>query len=148
MGKGIRINSGPSAQIRFSNHVLVKILKEKYYLSNRKSLCEIFPDVPKEYRADFIRGFFDGDGSVSVYTERKSGYKRLSLSLVGSLLTLKKLKNMMGNVVKGGSFYKDKNIYGVHFSTKDSLSLCRWMYSSGLFLKRKYDVYSKFCCLA
>jgi hypothetical protein len=32
--------------------------------TENKSLTLEFPEVPKEYLPDFIRGYFDGDGSI------------------------------------------------------------------------------------
>lgn len=34
-----------------------------------KSCYERFPNIPKEYMRDYIRGYFDGDGCVSVYSK-------------------------------------------------------------------------------
>jgi intein/homing endonuclease len=36
-----------------------------------KSNDMIFPDIPKEYLADFIRGYFDGDGSIMLLKNNK-----------------------------------------------------------------------------
>lgn len=46
----------------FSNH-MSNILANLGMISN-KSLCLTFPDIPKVYYRDFIRGYFDGDGSL------------------------------------------------------------------------------------
>jgi Intein/homing endonuclease len=37
-----------------------------------KSRVMTFPDVPKEYLKDFIRGYFDGDGTVGFYSNQLS----------------------------------------------------------------------------
>lgn len=44
-------------------------LKKNYGVGPRKSNVMPWPDIPEGYLPDFIRGFFDGDGSVGISKE-------------------------------------------------------------------------------
>jgi hypothetical protein len=56
--------------------------------SECKNLTLAFPQIPKEYLADFIRGYFDGDGSIwnvkgnRINTSFYSGSKKFLLELL------------------------------------------------------------------
>ena len=45
-----------------------------------KSKVMVFPLVPKKYLRDFIRGYFDGDGSVFFVTYARTKDKKLQKS--------------------------------------------------------------------
>ena len=48
----------------------------KYGLVPRKSNSMVFPEnIPKEFMADFIRGYFDGDGHISFSFPEKKGMR-------------------------------------------------------------------------
>lgn len=107
----------------------------------RKSLTLKFPEVPKEYLPDFIRGYFDGDGSVmnlknnrlnSVFT---CGNKQFLKSL------LKILKEEAG--IEGGSF--DDSCSSLKFGKRDTLRLGDYIYKNNpeLFLLRKKQKFFK-----
>jgi hypothetical protein len=111
----------------------------------RKSLTCIFPYVPTEYLPDFIRGVFDGDGSVYVgqngrlNTNIASGSEKFIYSLLD---ILHKHSN-----IEGGSIHKNINgVYILQFGKKDSLQLADFMYTkeTDLFLIRKKELFYKF----
>jgi len=58
----------PQCYLRWTSEHMTKTLEEKYNIHERKSHFNdfIFPfeNIPKEMYRHFIRGFFDGDGSV------------------------------------------------------------------------------------
>jgi intein-encoded DNA endonuclease-like protein len=68
-----------------------------------KSLTMTFPEIPQQYLNHFIRGFFDGDGSV--YIEREQ-YARVQL-LSGSRRFIEVLNGLL---VKEG--FSNRRIYG------------------------------------
>ena len=112
----------------------------------RKSLDNIFPDIPDEYLADFIRGYFDGDGSVwfvqggpRINTEFCSGSKAFLEEL------LKKLQKYIN--VEGGSIHlANTSCYELVFGKRDSIKLASFMYDNNpdLFLKRKREKFQDF----
>jgi DNA-directed RNA polymerase subunit RPC12/RpoP len=72
----------------------------KLGLHERKSLTIVFPDIPPEYMRHFIRGCWDGDGSVYI-----SGGKIGANYVSGSLGFIKRLTEELYNV---GIFNKSR----------------------------------------
>ena len=100
-----------------------------------KSLTVQFPKVPEEYLADFIRGYFDGDGSV---WNVKGGRINISFTC-GSKDFLDKLLEILKEKagVEGGSY--DVNSMSLRFGNKDSHKIGNFIYKNNpeLFLLRK-----------
>lgn len=118
--------------------------------SERKSLTCIFPDIPKEYLPDFIRGYFDGDGSVFDVDGKRLNSEFCSGSPDFLYQLWDVLKQEAG--IEGGSYHSDK-IYSngdycreLKFGKKDTLKLRDYMYQGNpeLFMKRKKDHFYKF----
>ena len=103
--------------------------------SERKSLTLEFPNIPKEYLPDFIRGYFDGDGCVMQLKNNRlnsaftCGNKKFLIKL------LEILKEEAG--IEGGSF--DDSCYSLKFGKKDTCRLGQYIYKNNpeLFLQRK-----------
>lgn len=110
-----------------------------------KSLNLKFPDVPKEYLRDFVRGVFDGDGCVYYHKESKN--KRLNTSFASGskdfIYGLEKALQSLGMPKKKIYEQHYKNIYySLTYAHKKSVSLFKIMYENlenDLYLKRKYD---------
>lgn len=108
--------------------------------TERKSDIITFPNVPKEFLADFIRGYFDGDGCIMnikgkrINTAFTSGSKAFLMSL------WKILKEEAG--VEGGSY--DASCVSIKFGKKDSLRIGDYIYKDNpeLFLLRKREKFS------
>ena len=66
-----RGKTGPYSCIRTGSTVLVSKLNALGMRHRKTFRDDPFPEIPKEFLGDFVRGFFDGDGSVSV--RRPSG---------------------------------------------------------------------------
>ncbi|MFH1385548.1 MAG: LAGLIDADG family homing endonuclease [Patescibacteria group bacterium] len=124
-------------------------------LTERKSRTINFPYVPNKYLSHFIRGYFDGDGNVTVSKYRRSDrggrfFKTILSGFVcGSSNFLKVLHQKLKRVAKlsGGTFYYHDNGYRLAFSVKDSLVLCNFMYNdmkNDLFLSRKKTKFEKY----
>lgn len=115
-----------------------------------KSKIIKFPQVPREYLADFIRGYFDGDGSVFwvSYHSTKDGRPRRELRsnfTSGSKDFLEKLmvilNNEIGLAVKVIGPYNNGGSLKLGYGTKDTRKLLSFMYYPDftLGLKRKSD---------
>jgi len=105
----------------------------------RKSLVIRFPKLPSNMISHFIRGYFDGDGSVTVCTNIKgSDWKILKSSFCsGSEEFLKEVSKNLP--VKNKNCYKSKNIFELKFSLNDTITLYNYMYkNSSVYLYRKY----------
>ena len=113
--------------------------------TERKSLTAIMPkNIPDEFLPDFIRGYFDGDGSVwfvkgnRINSQFCSGSKKF----LEQLLDILKQKTD----IEGGSIHlANASCYQLVFGKKDSLKLATFMYNdSDFFLKRKKEKFDKF----
>lgn len=106
-----------------------------------KSLVIDFPNVPKEYLPDFIRGYFDGDGSIMRIKNNRLNSAITSGSKKFLDQILKILKEEAG--VEGGSY--DLSSKSIRFGKKDTLRLGDYMYQNEpqLFLLRKYKKFKE-----
>ena len=116
-----------------------------------KSLILKFPNIPDGYTGDFIRGYFDGDGNVSVgkYWRKdrlKWQWELSSRFTSGSKTFLEKLWKTLKPFCSGGYIYKKNRGFELVFSRHDSLALSNLMYhntQTDLCLGRKYNRFQK-----
>jgi hypothetical protein len=111
----------------------------------RKSLTLTFPSVPQEYLNDFVRGYFDGDGSIYLEAQRRqsprisfvSGSKNFLVTLRQHLETI--LPSMLGRLYKN----KPGRSYLLRYSRQgDIVRMFEFLYPEGqeiLCLRRKYQ---------
>lgn len=116
----------------------------------RKSKTIKLPSIPEEFFSHFLRGYFDGDGCVSLTKywrkNRQCWYWAFTTRFTsGSKIFLRQLWQYLKKYISGG-YLQDKSGsgYDLVFSRKDGLALFRLMYnninlSSDLYLKRKYN---------
>lgn len=108
--------------------------------TERKSLTVRFPNVPDKYLADFVRGYFDGDGSVW----NVKGNRINTSFACGSKVFLDKLLIILRERagVEGGSY--DANSMSLRFGNKDSIKIGNFLYKNNpeLFLLRKKEKFS------
>ncbi|MDO8686925.1 MAG: LAGLIDADG family homing endonuclease [Candidatus Berkelbacteria bacterium] len=126
-------------------------------LTPNKSKTIKLPVVHEKYFPHFLRGYFDGDGNVTVCTYRRkernnkfttilqSGFTSGSKDFLASL----QAKLSKAKVVKGGTFYYSNNGWRLYFSINDSKNLYEYMYKglsrdNNLFLKRKKIIFEKY----
>jgi len=123
-------------------------------LTPRKSKIIELPNIPKQYFAHFVRGYFDGDGNVTFgfykKSDRKSKSPILSTRFVaGSKSILEKLKHKLKILFQlNGSLYYSGNAWRLSYSTNDSKKIFRFMYRNNnikhlIYLERKYNIYKK-----
>jgi len=128
----------------FAREKLVKDL-EKLCVVPKKSLIVKFPEVPQDYLPDFIRGVFDGDGSV-FYDKRRPKFPLRSKFVSGSkdfIIGLQKSLEFLDMPKRTIYRQRTKNGWNYMFiyDHKDSVKLFRILYKNlqkGLFLERKY----------
>lgn len=111
-----------------------------------------FPYTPNKYFKDFIRGYFDGDGHVSVSEYQRNDRKSKSRTILtgftsGSKEFLEGLKKVLTKhaVVRGGTLFHHQG-YRLCFSIHDSLRLYNFMYrdSGTLYLDRKKVIFEHY----
>jgi len=119
-------------------------------MTPKKSNTLKFPEVPRRYFGDFVRGYFDGDGYVGIGKYWRKNRKRFewqfSTSFVsGSSPFLSGLKNSLRTIISGGGISQKKD--GSHelvLSKHGSIALFNLMYNNTateLLLKRKHKVF-------
>ena len=112
----------------------------------KKSHNVRFPDVPNLYLIDFIRGVFDGDGSI--FFEKRSLKNPLRASFIsGSKDFIGALETRLTDLVMSRrNIYQQKTkngiLYMFRYAHNDSVKLFKILYKnaedSGLYLRRKY----------
>lgn len=128
----------------FARKKLVKDL-ESLGVFPRKSLTVKFPNVPERYLPDFIRGVFDGDGSV-FFDKRRPNFPLRTKFVSSSIDFINRLHNsleFLGMPKRTIYRQKTKNAwsYMFIFEHSDSLKIFDILYKNaqnGLFLERKY----------
>ncbi len=129
------------------NNLLYKQLIDLGVTPN-KSLILKFPNIPKEYARHFIRGCWDGDGTV--YIEKRNGHLKSSF-ICGSLNFIKMLLQYLEDAgLSKRKLYTDtrskggNTSYYFRYATKDSIKLFHYLYrdvTESQYLKRKYSIF-------
>lgn len=83
-----------------SAHMVNKLVEKGCY--QRMTLCGLFPTsdiIPEDLVRHFIRGYFDGDGSIH-YTITGTGRRLYRVSIVGTLNIVDNIKYFLDSTVK------------------------------------------------
>jgi hypothetical protein len=91
----------------------------------RKSAIMLFPNVPVPFLPDFVRGFLDGDGSIS-----KDG--RITFCSISG-----KFLGALAGVLIAWGFSPTISGKVINLSTGDSINLARMIYNGRFCLERK-----------
>lgn len=135
----------PASSLSFTSKSIRQKI-ESYGIGNNKTFqLGKLPNLPDEYMMDFIRGFFDGDGSV---IEPKDGHKICTSFTCASSTFLKEIQEYLKQKIGLQSNAKIQEtqrvhiIYNLNYSTNDSFKLCDAMYLNNyLALPRKKKHY-------
>jgi LAGLIDADG-like domain len=131
------------SRLQITNKFLIEQLK-KLGLTERKSKTLVFPQtVPKHLLRHFIRGYFDGDGSVSI----DRNCLRLNCSFVGTHEFLSEIKNiLMKNSIDSGKIYKHNGMsylrVGKYWNIKKFYTFL--YHDSKIFLSRKNNIFNNY----
>lgn len=140
-----------SVRITFCGEWFVRDLKKLFGVYPKKSLtCKISENIPDEYYKDFIRGVFDGDGSITIATCP-------SISFTSSFHVLDFLRFYFSENV--GVKLKSKNeqapiqnrgkFGSIHYSGENAGKILKWMYDNSeesIRLDRKYFKWKELFC--
>ncbi len=143
-----------------SNTVCISVCSKKFVqdLINKgcvpaKSLIIKFPDkeqVPENLIKHFIRGYFDGDGSVSCSFYGRENKKRTTIRFTsGSSEILNSIEEVFFNICKKRkALYSDKrkpNCFYLNYSSCSSLKLLyHYLYdNANVFLERKERIFKE-----
>lgn len=116
-------------------------------ITEKKSYTIKIPDnIPEKYEIDFVRGYFDGDGSVNGYYPTNSNEVRTKTLQIrvriasGSKEILEQINTIF---VKRGlnskNISKQRDVYEICYSTFESIKIYNLFYQNpnALFLQRK-----------
>lgn len=119
----------------------------KMGINNNKTFESVFPleFIPPDLIRHFIRGYFDGDGSV--YTSCKN--KNIGISFTGNFKVLSTIKNFLSQITESKANihkYKDKNIYDYKIGGRNKVAkIYEYFYENAtIFLERKKNVFERF----
>lgn len=134
----------PYHRIQFGDVLFYKFL-ERIGLTPAKSKTITSVQVPCGYFRDFLRGYFDGDGSSSSFYDSvfPRSYRFYISFMSASPAFIHWLRRKINKAisVKGHlNYYANKNYLQLRFSKKEAVVLCKYMYyKNGVpFLRRKY----------
>lgn len=118
-----------------------------------------FPDIPDFLYSHFIRGYFDGDGCLSIKDRlcRRKSYGKSMLyqfTIVGRESVLLKIQNILVNslnisrtlLIKG----KASTVKTIHYSGRNVVTkIMNYIYKDAtVYLERKHNLYLKYCISA
>lgn len=131
----------------FSKHICDSL--DNIGMTPNKSLTLEFPRIDKELYRHFIRGYFDGDGSVYQSFVNENN-KPVTLTITSTLLFLEKIKQIISDELGiYAGIYDASNHNGItkvlSMSTEASNIFLGWLYlDANLYMQRKYDRYIKY----
>ena len=141
--------------MRIGSHKLYDQLVQ-FGLYPNKSLTVSFPNVPNQYLASFVRGYFDGDGCVFLEKKIQDGIEKIKRMRViftsGSKVFLKQLFETLDGFLqlKNTRIYTSHRSFQLVSSTEDSVKLFKFLYSdisNGLYFERKFAIFRKYFTL-
>lgn len=146
--------TGPLYEYKKNNAISIHVrgkwfvddLLSKYGIVERKSLIAVYPKyLPKELHSHFIRGYFDGDGSVS-------NKRSLTISFIGNENIIKSIRDILHQTLKlkisglDCKAYlrntKSQKIKQFVYSGESARKIIKWLYNDtneNIRLDRKYD---------
>lgn len=136
----LREKSYPQQVFRFNSPHMCKTL-ETYGIIPNKSLTLKFPNIPPSLISSFVRGYFDGDGSITI-----TKHKNMFIYILGTERFLKNIKdyyNQLCNTNVGWVTRHDKSKI-FHFcihGNNGGKCFSDWIYHNSkqnTRLKRKY----------
>lgn len=108
-----------------------------------KTFFTTFPStIPKDLYCHFIRGLFDGDGSLYYKKDKQWGFKIFGTAvLLGPILEI-----FRRQVQVGGGIYPNKNIFYLNITGKFQIKrVLDWLYADAtIYMDRKYQLYLDF----
>ncbi|MEY4332817.1 MAG: hypothetical protein RLZZ196_1555 [Bacteroidota bacterium] len=148
----IRKRSETTVEIAIHSKQIGKDLKKLGYDNRKTYTCNHLPQLPKNMMRHFIRGYFDGDGSIICNKNKKNTNRRMSISAYKDVV-LKEILSHLPYINKVYWKYTEQEerliagqmsvFTGVRFDIADKASLgkiFKYFYKdSSLYLTRKFN---------
>lgn len=81
-----------------ANKTITTVLREKYGCGENKTFAIEYPNLPLELNSHFIRGYFDGDGSIMEKRGRKYGHSsKVGVDITSNETFLLKLQEILAS---------------------------------------------------
>jgi hypothetical protein len=130
-------NKSNFCQVSVNSTIMVKRLFE-LGCDNKKTFKIRLPELPLNLMNHFIRGYFDGDGSVSKVKNRPNSF---NVSICSNKTFNKDVINFLGY----GKIYEDKNFSVIKIHKIDDIKKFRDFIYNGaqVLMKRKLEVFNK-----
>lgn len=140
-----RFKDKHNAYVAFSSRKLGEDLEKYGIVPNKTHILKDLPQIPHELMRHFIRGYFDGDGSV--YVDSKTNSLRTAFygthDFVANIQSF--LQTELGFRDKKVHDQKEANVSFINYAKKESEILYHYMYSEAtICLERKLKVFQKF----
>lgn len=132
------------SEIGFKNLTINKDLLNNFNITNNKSLTYVMPDIDNDMFRHFLRGYFDGDGSIcESFSNKNSITATLYATITGSHGFINaievKLLDILG--IKGTVQNKGR-VSTLKYTTNKAKILLNYLYKdSTIYLDRKYSKY-------
>jgi hypothetical protein len=146
-----------TVKLIFSNTNLCENLKKLGCLNSKTYKNYVFPNIPINLQKDFIRGYFDGDGTVYLdKTRPKANICGINLNFlkeIEQILIINNIDCKINIEIRENKIYKTpqgfsnncKNMYRLYVRKKQALEIFySYMYSnSTIYLNRKKDKFKE-----
>lgn len=120
-----------------------KLLSDVEFLGlvNKKSMIVCYPKIDSMYDRFFIKGVFDGDGSLSYSMD--GNYRRYTINIVGSFNLITSIKDKISSIGINVGFRKVKSIYELNIrGNRQIIKFLEWLYDeTTIHLDRKFEKY-------
>lgn len=136
-----------TATLSIYSKYLVNTLKDLNITENKSLTINVKGIIPKEYELDFIRGYFDGNGSIGTqYPTNSKGLRSKTIQIRTRFFTGSKymaewiVDTLEKYGVRRVNIHKDtkKELYNIGYSTKASMLIYKLLYKDKeLYLERK-----------
>lgn len=114
-----------------------------------KSLILKYPSIPKVFNKHFIRGYFDGDGSVYTYKAKGCKTPKLCLSIIGNFDFLNVVQSILIEEIntREVKLYNDKKtVWEYKKAWNEAYKVLDYLYSdSNIYLTRKKEIFTDYC---
>lgn len=138
----------PNAKFRWTWRLSSSRLGELLYpfgMVPNKSKILKFPDISQVHFPSFVRGLWDGDGTIFMRSNGKftSGFCSASEDFIVPLVNT--LQPITKSTAKPRLY---KNTYIIQYSALKSKNLLNWIYADSASynrMERKYSIYSQYC---
>ena len=122
-------------QLRIHSRKMVKSLLERGLMPDKTFKIK-FPKLSEKYLTHFVRGYFEGDGSIHFNKPNT-----IKIKIMGNKEFIQQMEISLNDLLKiSGKLYKHNKMYFTEYYGNNARSFCRWVYKNcdDLYLERKY----------